>query len=64
MDEPINDRRELNESEKRNGEFLVSRADAPVAFETAEEVFDFMAPPIVAAMKGQWPTARAPSGDT
>ena len=63
MDEPINDRRELNESEKRNGEFLVSRADAPVAFETAEEVFDFMAPPIVAAMKGQWPTARAPSGD-
>lgn len=50
--------------ERIEGKFLVSRADAPVAFETAEEVFDFMAPPVVAAMKGQWPTARAPSGDT
>jgi hypothetical protein len=55
MNEPINDCRELNEGEKRNGKFLVSGTEAPVAFETAEEVFDFVAPPVVAAVKGHWP---------
>jgi hypothetical protein len=64
MNEPINDRRELNEGEKRDSEFLVSGAEAPVALETAEEVFDFMTPPVVAAMKGHWPTARALRGNT
>jgi hypothetical protein len=59
MNEPINDCRELNEGEKRDGEFLVSGAEAPVALESAEEVFDFMAHPVVAAVKGHWPTARA-----
>jgi len=64
MNEPINDCRELNEGEKCDGEFLVSGAKAPVAFYTAEEVFDFMAPPVVAAMKGHWPTARSLRRDT
>ena len=64
MDEPINDCRKLNEGEKRNSEFLVSGAEAPVAFETAEEVFDFVAPPVVAAVKGHWPPARAFRRDT
>ena len=59
MNEPINDCRELNEGEKCDGEFLVSGAKEPVAFETAEEVSDFMAPPVVAAVKGHWPTAIA-----
>jgi hypothetical protein len=64
MNEPINDSRELNEGEKRDGEFLVSGAEAPVAFETAEEVFNFMAPPVVATVKGHRPKARALRRDT
>ena len=64
MNEPINDCRELNEGKKRDGEFLVPGAKAPVAFETAEEVFDFMASPVVAAVKGHGPTARAFRRDT
>jgi hypothetical protein len=64
INEPINNRRELNEGEKRDGKFLVTGAKAPVAFETAEEVFDFMAHPVVAAVKGHWPTARALRRDT
>jgi hypothetical protein len=64
INEPINDCRELNESKKRDGEFLVSGAEAWVAFETAEEVFDLLAPPVVAAVKSHWPTARALRGDT
>ena len=64
MNEPINDGRELNEGEKRDGEFLVSGAEAPVAFETAEKVFDFMASPVVATVKGYWPKARALRWDT
>ena len=62
--EPIDDCRELNESKKRDGEFLVSGAEAPVAFETAEEVFDFMTPTVVAAVKGYWPTSRTLRRDT
>ena len=58
MNEPINDCRELNEGEKRNGKFLVSGTEAP-AFETEEEVFDFVTPPVVATVKSHWPTARA-----
>lgn len=64
MHEPINDSRELDEGEKRFGQFLVSGAQAPVAFETAEEVFGFMAPPVVAAVKGLRPTTRALRRDT
>jgi hypothetical protein len=64
MNDPINDCRELNEGEKRDSEFLVSGAEAPVAFETAEEVFDFMTPTVVAAVKGYWPTSRTLRRDT
>jgi hypothetical protein len=64
MNQPINDCRKLNECEKRDGEFLVSGAEAPVTFETTEEVFDSMAPPVVAAVKGHWPTAKASRRDT
>jgi hypothetical protein len=64
MNEPINDCRQLNEGEKCDGESLVSGAWAPVAFQTAEEVSDFMAPPVVAAVKGHWPTTRALRRDT
>jgi hypothetical protein len=39
--EPINKCRELNESEKPDRKFLASGAEAPLVFETAEEVFDF-----------------------
>jgi hypothetical protein len=63
MNEPIDDCRELSEGEKRDRKFFVSGAEAPVALDSAEEVFDFMAPPVVAAMKGHWPTARALRGD-
>ena len=43
MNEPIHDCRELNEGEERDGKFLVSRAEAPVAFETAEDTLSFQA---------------------
>ena len=65
MNEPIDDGRELNEGKESDSEFVVSGAEASVAFDSAEEVFmDFVAPPVVAAVKGHWPTARALRRDT
>ncbi len=52
MGEPVEYRSELNEGEKRCGEFVVARADAPVAFDAAEEVFDAMATTVIPAMEG------------
>ena len=53
----------MNEGKKGDGEFFISSAEAPVAFETAEEVFDLVTPPVVAAVKGYWPAARDLRGD-
>lgn len=36
----------------------------PVTFDSAEEVFDLMTPPVVAALKGHRPKARSLRGDT
>src|ERR1019366_7940611 len=58
MSEPIEDRRELNEAKKGDGEFFVTGADAAMAFDPTEEVFDLVPPPIIAAMEGDRPTAR------
>ena len=59
MSEPIEHCRELNEAEERRGELFVASADATVAFDAAEEVFDLMAAPVVAAVEGNGPAARA-----
>ena len=58
MSEPIQDRRELDEGEKSNGKFFETGADATMAFDAAEEVFDFVPAPIVAAMDRRRMTAR------
>ncbi|HVU32797.1 MAG TPA: hypothetical protein VHE61_05145 [Opitutaceae bacterium] len=52
MSEPVEHCRELDEAEKRRGEFVVAGADAPAAFDPTEEVFDAMAKAIVAAVEG------------
>ena len=58
MSEPIQDRRELDEGEKSNGKFFETGADATMAFDAAEEVFDFVPAPIVAPMERRRTTAR------
>ena len=58
MSEPIESGGKLNKTEEGDGEFVVTGADAAMAFEAAEEVFDFVAPPIVAAVEGHRPPAR------
>ena len=58
MSEPIKDGCELDEGEKSDGEFFETRADATMAFDAAEEVFDFVPPPIIAAMERRRATAR------
>jgi len=58
MSEPIEHSGELNEAKERRSEFLVSGADSPVALDAAEEVFDFMATAVVAAMECYRPQAR------
>jgi hypothetical protein len=42
MSEPIELSRELDKAEVGDREFLVSGADAPVALDATEEVFDSM----------------------
>ncbi len=64
MNEPIDDGRELNEGNESDSEFVISGAEASVGFDSAEEVFNFVAPTVVAAVKGHWPTARALRRDT
>ena len=59
MSEPVEDRGELDEAEKRGREFFVTGADASITFEAAEEVFDFVPVAVVAAMVGDGVTARA-----
>ena len=49
MNEPIDDCRRSNEGEKRRRELFVSGAETPVAIDSAEEIFDLMPPPVVAA---------------
>jgi hypothetical protein len=51
MSEPIKDRRELDKGEKSDGKFFETGADAAMALNAVEEVFDFVSPPIVAAME-------------
>lgn len=57
MSEPVEDRSELNEAKKRGGELLVTGADAAMAFDPAEEVFDPMAAAVVSAMKRGRPSS-------
>jgi len=59
MNEPIEDSGELNEGEEGGGEFFVAGADASVAFNPAEEIFDLMPVAIVAAVERDGVTARA-----
>jgi len=58
MSEPIKDGRELNEGDKSDGKFFETGADATMALDAAEEVFDFVPAPIVAAMERRRTTAR------
>ena len=58
MNEPIEDRGQLDEGKKRAGQFLVAGTDAAVAFDPAKEFFDFLSLAIVPAVKGDAPTAR------
>jgi len=58
MSEPIKDGRELDEGEKSDGKFFETGADATMAFDAAEEVFDFVPAPIVAPMERRRTTAR------
>lgn len=59
MSEPIQNRGQLHEGEKRLGELLVAGADAAVFLDATEEVFDPMAAAIVSAMKAGGVTAAA-----
>ena len=54
MSEPIKDGCELNEGQKGDGKFFEPGADPTMAFDAAEEVFDFVPPTIIAAVKGRW----------
>lgn len=56
--EPVKYRGELREGEKRECEFVVSSTDAPVSFNAAQEVFDFMAVPIVAPVESDLSATR------
>lgn len=49
--EPVEHRRDLNKGEKSRCELVVASADAPMAFDTAEEVFDAVSLAIVAAVE-------------
>jgi hypothetical protein len=59
MTEPIAHCRELNEAEKRRGEFFIARADTAVAFDAAKEVFNPVATPVVTPVEGHGPAAVA-----
>ena len=58
MSEPVEERRELDEGQKGDGKFFETSADPAVAFNAAEEVFDFVPPAIIAAVKGRRRAAR------
>jgi hypothetical protein len=58
MSEPIKDDRELNEGDKGDGKFFETGADATMALDAAEEVFNFVPAPIVSAMERRRTTAR------
>jgi len=58
MSEPIKDGRELNEGDKSDGKFFETGADATMALDAAEEVFNFVPAPIVSAMERRRTTAR------
>ena len=49
MSDPIDYCREIYETEKGDGQFLVSRSDTAVTFDAAEEVLDGMAMSIKAS---------------
>jgi hypothetical protein len=58
MSEPIKDRRKLDKGEKSYGKFFETGADETMASDAAEEVFDFVPAPIVAAMERRRTMAR------
>ena len=58
MSEPIEDRRELDEGGKSDGRFFETGAGATMAVDAAEDVFDFVPAPIIAAMERCRTTAR------
>ena len=59
MSEPIEHGGKLSEAEERRSEIFIARADAAVAFDAADEIFDPVAALVVAAMEGYWPAAVA-----
>ena len=59
MSEPIEERRELDEGKKGDGEFFEAGADTTMTFNEAEEIFDFVPAEIVTAVKGRRTAARA-----
>lgn len=58
MSEPIKERGERDERQKGDGKFFKTSADTTMAFDEAEEVFDFVPPAIIAAVKGRRAAAR------
>ena len=59
MSEPIEHGGKLNETEEGRCELFVACADAAVALDAAEEVFDQMSAPVVAAVESHRPAAGA-----
>ena len=57
MREPIDVGGKVDEAEEGHGEFVVAGRDATVGFDAAEEVFDLVAAPVIAAME----TVRLPA---
>lgn len=55
---PFEQSRELEEGGNNDGNFFEKSADPTKAFYAAEEVFDFVPPPVVAALKGGGTAAR------
>ena len=55
MSEPIEDCREINETEEGLGQFVIAGGDTSVDFDPPEEVFDLMAAAVVSAMEAGRP---------
>jgi hypothetical protein len=55
--EPIEDGGELNKSKKGDGQFVIASAQTPVTFDSAEVIFNAMAPVIEPATEGPSPRA-------
>ena len=61
--EPIEDGSELNEGKESGGEFIITSIDATMTFDSAEEVFNAMAPAVEASKEGAGAATALSSGD-